>query len=91
MLSVTGVVTDDSDNVKNELIHWKHRNFEWLNPVVLNLPELSIKERLQLERLLPGKTVKKQMSDSLGYDPASGLDQYRDYFYLLPTFAKLGW
>jgi hypothetical protein len=91
MLSVTGVVTDDVDSLNSHIRSWPFFNQDWESPELLNLPILSLKERLKLERFLPSTSctrMKNSLPYGLGGGTTSQLEQYRQYYRLLPAFAK---
>lgn len=95
MLSITGVVTSDAERVSDTLAEWKFANLAWNPPERLNVPDLSVKERLVLEKCLPeSPKCVERMVRALGYDigadAAQMLKQYQEYYRLLPMFAKFG-
>lgn len=95
MLSITGVVTSEAEEVRAALSDWKFANLAWEEPERLNVPDLSVKERLVLEKCLPGTPkcidqMERILGYSIGADASQMLQQYRDYYRLLPMFAKFG-
>lgn len=57
MLSVTGIVCkrEDVENIKNKVKNCRFINTDWNKPHELNIPALTLKERLHLEAYLPVK------------------------------------
>ena len=68
MFTLTGVVCEDSGKPEVEAIFadWKFANLTWAAPKLIDVPTLSTKERLHLQRLLPSATGEK-LRRSLGY------------------------
>lgn len=99
MLSVTGIVVpiDKVSDIRQLFENWEFANLDWNTPLNIDIPILSIKERLKLERLLPSLDSEcSDLSDALGYqiDPGRAahknmLSQYRDFHRFYPTFAKI--
>ena len=101
MLSVTGIVCyrNEMDNLKEKLKSISCVNFEWNEPTEINIPALSIKERLLLENRLPvesGKDVGEELSSCLGYmidnsekQSRKQLEHYAEYCRFYPNFIRI--
>jgi len=99
MLSLTGVVCEAGHRakVRADFAKWPHANLDWRGPDHIDVPNLSIKERLALEKHLPVRVRSgKALQRSLGYlidksQTASErkLRQYKDYYQFYPVFAKV--
>lgn len=99
MVSVTMLVggTDEKAILENSLADWPFIQMKWSAPILVDLPILSIQERLRLERFLPTKArPARHLSRALGYlvdsDDArnqSSLDQYADFQRYYPLFARV--
>ncbi len=99
MLSLAGIVCSREDiaKIKCEFQSWKFSNTDWHKPLKIDLPVLSIKERLQLEKFLPVKNnTGKALAKALGYrigdsesDNLYRLQQYADFHRYYPYFAKV--
>ena len=100
MLSLTGIVCEGTD--RSGLVElfrgWRHANVDWGAPAHIDVPVLSLKERLALERHLPLKTnTGKALQRSIGYTiDQSGasslrkLQQYAEFHRLYPLYARMG-
>ncbi|MCY3019395.1 MAG: hypothetical protein NTW87_10275 [Planctomycetota bacterium] len=97
MLTLTGAVCHETGTleVRKALQEWKHANLAWGEPRRIKVPELSIAERLLLEKLLPTDDPRR-LQEALGYlidDTEEGsmefLQQFADYHDYLPQFAKV--
>lgn len=99
MLSVTGVLCDDGGAtlLQQGFETWELGNTTWAQPQRIQLPILSLKERLHLEPRLPitADSV-RSLDKALGYHvddgPESskrGLQQYRKFHSYYPDFAKV--
>ena len=100
MYSLTGIVYDT--NFLSELIKlfkdvkWDHENLNWNAPYRIDVPILSVKERLHLERHLP--VIQKtgaNLQNALGYKIDDSITsskrkfkQYQEYYDYYPLFAK---
>ena len=99
MLTVTGVVcrTEEQGAVRECFRGWDFANVRWGAPKRIDLPVLSIKERLMLEKHLPCKSVTgKSLCRALGYNVDGGpqetlrkMRQYGDFHLLYPLFARV--
>ena len=99
MLSVTGIIIDKDKmpQVNTYFQDWRLKNLEWNPPRRINIPVLSIKERLKLEEFLPANTPdQSNLSMILGYyidmtldDSEESLKQYSDFCKYYPTFVKI--
>jgi hypothetical protein len=98
MFTLTGIVclrTNES-KVKSAFKTWDLKNLNWKKPRIIDVPTLSTKERLQLQRQLPctanaGRTLRV----ALGYLIESNtqrtdakLRQYADFHRFFPYFMK---
>ncbi|HEY2712968.1 MAG TPA: O-methyltransferase [Chthoniobacterales bacterium] len=101
MVSVTGVVClrTSMKTVRETLKHVRFSGFDWSEPVEINVPALSVKERLHLEEHLPvanGKIAGDELEPALGYridrtDSGSKrqLTQYALYHREYPQFVRV--
>jgi hypothetical protein len=101
MLSVTGVVClrDQIEATKEILRSVTYANFDWREPDLINIPALSMKERLWLEKHLPveeGKDAGEELYTFLGYMIDSSektskqqLAHYADYCRFYPDFVRI--
>jgi hypothetical protein len=98
MFSLTGIVCqrDQQDGVKEAFKRLQFSNLTWASPRLIDMPILSTKERLHLQRLLPcGPGAGAILRQSLGYliddDQESTemkLQQYADFHRYYPYFMK---
>lgn len=97
MISLTGVVCPvaELNQVRRMFRRWKHANLDWSEPERIDVPVLSMKERLLLDSHLPSKGVKR-LAQRLGYNIDNGrekslrqLEQYGDFYRYYPQFAKI--
>jgi hypothetical protein len=101
MLTVTGILLEDDkekiDNFFNgtRLLNWPLGLFEWSVPKVINVPELSVKERIHIDNLLPQNDC-QVVKNSLGYcidgddvEMNSLIENYINYYRSYPLFSKV--
>lgn len=99
MVTVTGLVTRKSAiaDIKKVFGGWQFTNHTWAGPRLIDVPTLSTKERLHLQKHLPhsGTDAGKMLRGALGHlidDTISrteaGLQQYADYHSYFPYFVR---
>ena len=100
MLSITGMVCDKNQvsDVRQWFKNSAFSNFDWNDePRKIDVPILSIKERLHLEKYLPTKQkTGRSLARALGYriddtDPRhlEKLRQYEEFYPYYPYFARV--
>ena len=99
MLSVTGIVCSKNkvSEIQQWFKNWEFINLTWNDAREIDVPILSTKERLHLEKCLPTTTkTGRFLSRSLGYRiDDSGkkhlekLKQYEEYYQYYPYFARV--
>lgn len=101
MLTVTGIILEDEQPKIDEFFestrvrNWPSGLFEWNEPKLINVPELSVKERIHIDNLLPQSDT-ASIKASLGYlidgDDAymtSLIQNYIDYYRMYPLFSRV--
>lgn len=99
MFTLTGMVcrNADVDRVRDCYGDWSLGNLEWADPEVIDVPVLSTKERLHLEKLLPcNQNDVERLVTTLGYnientreETVSKLLQYVAFHSCYPYFGKI--
>lgn len=99
MLSITGMVCNKNDvsEIRRWFKNWAFRNLDWKAPRKIDVPTLSAKERLHLEKYLPTKAkTGRSLARALGYridNSDSGhlekLKQYEKFYQYYPYFARI--
>lgn len=98
MFTLTGVVCLRNEEVdyRIRLKKWRFAKLDWDLPTEINVPVLSTKERLHLQRQLPrNKNAGKNLRRCLGYliggdetETEAQLQQYADFHRYFPYFVK---
>jgi hypothetical protein len=98
MFTLTGVVCrrGDQANVRSVFKDLRFANLDWAKPRKIDVPTLSTKERLHLQRLLPhGRGAGSVLRQELGYlidknksQTEIKLQQYADFHRYFPYFMK---
>jgi len=98
IFTLTGIVCNRVDEVSIRKVFkkWQFANLEWDPPKEINVPDLSTKERLHLQRHLPhAGNAGKALRRALGYliDENKGrtedqLQQYANFHRYFPYFIK---
>lgn len=97
MLSVTGIVCSKKkrSEIKDWFEDWKFANLKWECPHEIDVPILSIKERLHLEKHLPtgdptGCVLSKVLDYRIdGKEKHETLKQYEKFYQYYPYFARV--
>ena len=99
MLSVTGIVCNKNkvSEIRQWFKDWAFINLTWKDVRRIDVPILSTKERLHLEKYLPTTTkTGRFLSRSLGYriddsqkKHIEKLKQYEEYYQYYPYFARV--
>jgi hypothetical protein len=99
MLTVTGIVCfrHEAEHVRAAFADWQFLNLDWRDPKIIDLPVLTTKERLQLQRYLPcaddpGPTLRNVLGYLTVPDDAARteqqLAQYAEYHRYSPYFIR---
>jgi hypothetical protein len=98
ILTLTGVIwpRDNSEKVKAAFRDWEFANLTWDKPIWINIPDLSTKERLHIQRFLPcdgdrGAILKEKLGHSVGSDDQTteeALEQYATFHRYFPYFLR---
>ena len=99
MLSITGIVCNKSEvsKIQQWFENWHFANLEWDDPRRIDVPILSTKERLHLEKYLPTREkTGRSLSRALGYkidnsqkEHIEKLKQYEEFYQYYPYFARI--
>lgn len=99
MITATGVVLNKADKdaffSQSRLNHWPHRNLEWERPKSISIPDLSAKERLHVESLLP-EAESEKIREAFGYfigddekEANELMSNFVNYYRLSPYFSRV--
>ena len=99
MLAVTGIVLNHIDVepflTATRLAHWAFASLEWSSPVEISVPEMSFKERMYIESLLPESdavAIQTKMRYYIGENEleASGLlSNFVKYYRMYPWYSRV--
>jgi hypothetical protein len=99
MLSVAGIVCarDEAEDIKAAFSSWKFANLTWARPTTINVPALSVRERLRLDEFLPsasngGGLLAEKLGYAVDRSPAANtrqLQQYADFHCYYPYLARV--
>ncbi|MCH2157281.1 MAG: hypothetical protein MK096_00685 [Oleiphilaceae bacterium] len=100
MLTLTCIILDESDSAELEqtqkaILDWSLSNTNWGRPRTINVPDLSAKERLTIDPMLPTAT-EEDILNKLGFELSSDRDNslkmiesYKEYYRHYPYFSKV--
>jgi hypothetical protein len=99
MLSVTVILLPaaeaDEFMARPWISEWKHRAANWGSVTKIDVPDLSLKEKMLIDRhtnVLDDRQIAGQLGFDLGDDQPSTLDklsQYREHFRFYPQFVRM--
>lgn len=105
MLTVTGIILENSDastiekfEKSSRVNHWKFCNTQWSAPRRIRVPSLSIKERIELDSMLPCDDPRRGeiLRNALNFYPDEkeqggilSLENYADYYRAYSLFTKV--
>ena len=97
MLSITGVLVEREREAemrsKIELDNWPFKSSGWSCMALLNVPDLTVRERMFLERMID--TEPEEIARGLGFDFGRDMDlmeflqHYRRYYRFYPSLVAL--
>ncbi|EKN5020791.1 O-methyltransferase [Yersinia enterocolitica] len=101
MLTASGIVLNNNQDtidqffINSRLENWKFMNKEWSEPKSINIPSMSIKERMIIEAMLPNTDADK-IRDKLGFfigDKESEskrlMNNFIEYYKVMPWYSKV--
>lgn len=98
MFTFTGIVCpqEESSKIKRMFSNWHFCNLNWRKPKRIDVPFLTTKERLHLQKFLPcDRGAGRKLHKALGYiidadrkTSAAKMSQYADFHRYYPFFVK---
>lgn len=92
MLTFTGIVLDDH-SIENEIIQLykdiPYMSCSWDNPIRIRIPELTIKEMLEMNKLLPNKNAQKQLAKKFDYILDDEIKSYISFYKFYPSYQSV--
>ena len=95
MITFTGIILEDHTRetvIKKAFQELKYVNFKWDCPSSISIPELTVKEIVHINKLLPSKVAKKQLSKKYSFvfsDIDTEIDSYISYYKYYPSFQSV--
>ena len=97
MLSITGALVERKQEKEMRsqmgLESWPFKSSDWRSMAMLNVPDLTVRERMFLEQKIDAKA--SEIADGLGFDFVGDIDvaefveQYRWYYRFYPSLVAL--
>lgn len=101
MLTLTGIVLeDDTQKIDTffkdtRLNNWPSGLLDWTEPKRINVPELSVKERIYIDNMLPDNSI-DNIKNALGFsidgnesEMSSLIENYINYYRQYPLFSRV--
>lgn len=96
MVTFTGIILDNHDEeeeIKSLLANYKHHSFLWDVPARIEIPLLSVREILEINKLLPGEDAQQQLSEHFPFVFAQGdvnsAESYISYYKYYPNYHQI--
>ncbi len=96
MVTLTGIVLDDHEQettIRQTLEDYDFINFEWLHPSRIHIPELTVKEMLEMNKLLPANDAQKQLMKKYSFvfsaKESQEANSYISYYHYYPSFQNV--
>ena len=99
MVTATGILLNHADKdpflQSTRLEHWAYKNFTWERATPISVPDLSAKERMHIESLLPDvdpSNIADQMGYYVGQDAEEAealMRNFVTYYRLSPWFSRV--
>lgn len=100
MVTFTGIVLDNHNQdckIKKQFHDLKYVNFSWDKPSLICIPELTVKEMIAMNELLPGKNAKKQLTKKFSFifnnnndnNEEAEIDSYILHYKDYPSFQSV--
>ena len=97
MLTFMFVVLDDHEeekHIRESFSEHSFVNFEWDKPSILTIPELTVKEILEINKLLPSNNAQEQLKERFGFifngsDCDEKIKSYIDFYKYYPSYHKV--
>lgn len=101
MLTLTGIILPDDDTtikkffLETSIDKWSLSNLNWEKPKTISVPQLSLKERILVDEMLPeadAATIQAKLKYIVGEDEKSsieGIENYIRYYRHLPLFSRV--
>ncbi|VEI16103.1 Uncharacterised protein [Serratia plymuthica] len=101
MITFTGIALENRDEEQQRFIqetrieNWSFYNGTWDSPKNINVPVMSLKERIEVEALLPEASA-RDISEKLGYyigknssEADINLCNFIEYYKVIPWYSKV--
>lgn len=99
MITATGILLNHADKdpffLASRIQHWAYRNLTWDTPTSISIPDLSAKERMHIEALLPDVDPAR-IADQMGYyvggdeeEAEALMRNFVTYYRLSPWFSRV--
>lgn len=95
MLTFTGIVLDNRDEIqtlKSFFTDMPYINFEWDNPSNISIPELTIKEMLEINTMLPSIHAGEQITKKFDFifnTKGNEIQSYISFYKYYPSFHSI--
>lgn len=95
MLTFTCVILDDHDEegkIKRSFDDIPYVNFEWDRPSLIKIPELTVKEIIEINKLLPDKDIEEQLLEKFNFvfrDSSEDAASYISFYKYYPSFQSV--
>ena len=94
MLTFTGIVLDDHKKerkLRNTFRGLDFVNFEWDKPSRISIPELTVKEIIEMNKLLPSSIAQEQLRKKFGFvfSEDSEVESFAAFYKFYPSYQSI--
>lgn len=95
MLTFTCVILDDHDEegkIKRSFDDIPYVNFEWDKPSLIKIPELTVREMIEINKLLPDKDIEEQLLEKFNFVFGNSSEEaasYISFYKYYPSFQSV--
>lgn len=96
MLTFTGIVLDSHDKeelISRALAKYPHNNFSWDKPCRISVPPLTVREMLEINKLLPDTVTQQQLIKIFPFifseKDSESVESYISYYKYYPHFHQV--
>lgn len=95
MLTFTCVILDNHDEeekIKDYFDDVSYVNFEWDKPSLIKIPELTVKEMIEINKLLPDKNIEEQLLKAFDFvfgGKPEEVASYISFYKYYPSFQSI--
>ena len=95
MLTFTCIILDNHEEeqiIKSQFGDISYVNFEWTCPSMIKIPELTVREMIEINKLLPDSNAEEQLLEQFNFvfdDKHEEITSYISFYKYYPSFHSV--